>query len=177
MTAQIHDRIEYNNRTRYAVRAGELTKRAWSEHEGPTETISGLIARGITESKTGATFEVKLPLVAPAESNRFEGRVWVLVNRHSYSNAAVVAAQVQDYGFGTLMGEPTADLATTYGAVESFTLPHSEALVYYPKAYMVRPSGDETVAGVRPDVPLPLQPVGISADRVLTAALAHIRSR
>ncbi len=174
--ARIADR-PFTFASRYAVRASERTKVAWSEYEGPTESISGRIARGIADAETGATFEVELPLVSAAETGRFEGEVWVLVNRHSYSNAAVVAAQVQDYGFGTLMGESTADLATTYGAVESFTLPHSEAMVYYPKAYMVRPSGDETVAGVRPDVPLPLQPVDTSEDRVLAAALAHIRSR
>lgn len=176
LVARIADR-PFAFASRYAVRAGELTKMAWSDREGPAETLSGRIARGIADAETGATFEVALPLVPPAETGRFEGRVWVLVNRHSYSNAAVVAAQIQDYGFGILMGEPTADLATTYGAVESFTLPHSEALVYYPKAYMVRPSGDETAAGVRPDVPLPPQPVGTSEDRVLAAALAHIRSR
>ena len=176
LIARIADR-PFTFASRYAVRASKTTKVAWSEREGSAETISGIIARGIADAEPGATFEVNLPLVTPAETGRFEGRVWVLVNRHSYSNAAVVAAQVQDYGFGTLMGESTADLATTYGAVESFTLPHSEALVYYPKAYMVRPSGDETVAGVQPDVPLPLQPVGTSEDRVLAAALAHIRSR
>jgi hypothetical protein len=163
--------------SRYAVRAGEHTKIAWSGYDGPTETITGRVARGIADAEAGGTFEVDLPLVPPAKKDRFEGRVWVLVNRHSYSNAAVVAALVQDYGFGTLMGESTADLATTYGAVESFTLPNSEAVVYYPKAYMVRPSGDETVVGVRPDVPLPPQPVGTSEDRVLAAALAHILSR
>lgn len=152
LIARIADR-PFTFASRYTVRAGEHTKLAWSEYDGPAETISGRIAHGLAAAETGATFEVDLPLVAPAEAGRFEGRVWVLVNRHSYSNAAVVAAQVQDYGFGTLMGESTADLATTYGAVESFTLPHSQALVYYPKAYMVRPSGDETVAGVRPDVP------------------------
>ena len=176
LIARIADR-PFTFASRYAVRAGERTKVAWSEYKGPAETISGRIALGIADAEPGATFEVNLPLVTPAETGRFEGLVWVLVNRHSYSNAAVVAAQIQDYGFGTLMGESTADLATTYGAVESFTLPHSEALVYYPKAYMVRPSGDETVAGVRPDVLLPLQPVGTSEDRVLAAALAHIRSR
>jgi hypothetical protein len=176
LIARIADR-PFTFASRYAVRAGKRTKLAWSEHQGPAETINGRIARGIANAETGAIFEVDLPLVPPAETGRFEGQVWVLVNRHSYSNAAVMAAQVQDYGFGTLMGESTADLATTYGAVESFTLPHSKALVYYPKAYMVRPSGDETVTGVRPDVPLPLQPVNTSEDRVLAAALAHIRSR
>ena len=176
LIARIADR-PFTFASRYAVRAGERTKVAWSEYEGPAEAIIGRVARGIAEAKTGAIFEVDLPLVPPDETGRFEGRVWVLMNRHSYSNAAVMAAQIQDYGFGTLMGESTADLATTYGAVESFTLPHSEALVYYPKAYMVRPSGDERVAGVRPDVPLPLQPVGTSEDRVLAAALDHIRSR
>jgi hypothetical protein len=174
--ARIADR-PFTFASRYAVRAGARTKAAWSEREVPAESISGRIARGIAVAETGATFEVDLPLVSPAPSGRFEGQVWVLINRHSYSNAAVMAAQVQDYGFGTLLGESTADLATTYGAVESFTLPHSEAIVYYPKAYMVRPAGDEKVAGVRPDVPLPLQPVGSSEDRFLAAALAHIRSR
>jgi len=176
LMARIADR-PFTFASRYAVRAGELTKLAWSDHEGPADTIGSRIARGIADARTGATFEVDLPVVLPAETGRFEGRVWVLVNRHSYSNAAVVAAQVQDYGFGTVMGESTADLATTYGAVESFTLPHSGALIYYPKAYMVRPSGDEAVAGVRPDVPLPFQPVGTSEDRVLAAALTHILSR
>jgi len=176
LIARLADR-PFTFASRYAVRAGERTKLAWSERESPAESLSGRIARGIANAETGATFEVDLPLVPPAETGRFQGQVWVLVNRHSYSNAAVVAAQIQDYGFGTLMGESTADLATTYGAVESFALPHSEAVVYYPKAYMVRPNGDETVGGVRPNVPLPPQPVGTSEDRVLAAALAHIRSR
>ena len=176
LIARIADR-PFTFASRYAVRAGKLTKIAWSENEGSAETISGRIAHGISNAATGSTFEVELPLVFPAETGRFEGQVWVLVNRHSYSNAAVIAAQIQDYDFGTLMGESTADLATTYGAVESFTLPHSDAVVYYPKAYMVRPSGDLTVAGVRPDVLLSLQPVGTSEDQVLAAALTYIRSR
>ncbi len=175
LVARIADR-PFTFASRYAVRAGALTRAAWKEHEAGGGTLGERIAQGLATTGEGEVFEVTLPVVMPAESGRFEGRVWVLIDRHSYSNAAVLAAQIQDYGFGTLMGQASADLATTYGAVESFTLPHSGALVYYPKAYMVRPGGSELVTGVMPDVPLPPQVVGSGDDGVLGAALAHINS-
>ena len=110
----------------------------------------------------------------PRVGNRFDGRVWVLIDRHSFSNAAVVAAIIQDHGLGTLMGEATADLATTFGSIEHFKLPNSGISIAYPKSSMVRPSGDESVRGVQPDVPLPPPPIGGANDAVLEAALAHI---
>jgi hypothetical protein len=70
------------------------------------------------------------------------------------------------------VGEETADLATTYGAVERFALPNSSAQITYPKAYMVRPSGDETVRGVVPDVAIAPNPIGQSTDEMLEAVVA-----
>jgi len=102
------------------------------------------------------------------------GRVWLLVDRHSYSNAAVVAALMQDQGIATVLGEETADLPTTYGAVESFDLPRSGANIIYPKAYMVRPSGSELLRGVVPDFPIASNSVGSSKDVMLDTALEHI---
>jgi hypothetical protein len=71
----------------------------------------------------GARYKYELPLNQPHAEPRFHGRVWVLVNRHSYSNATSVAALVQDYGFGKIMGEETADVASNYASIQSFTLP------------------------------------------------------
>ncbi|WP_411359428.1 S41 family peptidase [Pseudidiomarina salilacus] len=81
--------------------------------------------------------------------------VYVLIDRYSYSNAVSVAAIAQDYGFATIIGEATADLATTYAAMEQFTLDHSGINVGYAKAHIIRPSGDLRPAGVVPDIALP----------------------
>ena len=108
--------------------------------------------------------------------HNFHGRVWVLVNQHSYSNAAVVAALMQDLGIATIVGEETADLPTTYGAVETFALPNSGAVITYPKAYMVRPSGDQSTRGVVPDFVIAPNPVGSAEDVMLETALVQIRT-
>ena len=86
---------------------------------------------------------------------RFEGGVHVLVNRHSYSNAVTTAALIQDYGFGTIYGETTRDMATTFGAMEHFTLPHSGLVVGFPKARIIRPNGEVVPHPLTPDVMLP----------------------
>ncbi|GAB2651577.1 S41 family peptidase [Arenimonas aestuarii] len=123
----------------------------------------------------GSVVRYDIPLASPRTGTRFEGRVHVLVNRHSYSNAVSVAAIVQDYGFGRVLGEETADLASTLGAMEHFTLAHSGLRVGYPKARMLRPSGDATPRGVVPDVTLSVPVVEGPDDPVLQAALASIR--
>jgi len=48
----------------------------------------------------------------------------------------------QDFGFGTVLAEETADLASTYRALEKFTLPGTGIEVGFPKARILRPSGD-----------------------------------
>ena len=101
----------------------------------------------------------------------------MLVNRHSYSNAVTVAAVVQDYGFGTIIGEKTSDMATTYGAMETFALPNTGIVVGFPKAHIIRPSGDRRPDGVTPDVVIQ-SPIGPrTSDSVLEEALALIGSQ
>jgi C-terminal processing protease CtpA/Prc len=96
----------------------------------------------------------------------------VLVNRHSYSNTVMVAAIVQDYGFGRVIGEETADLASTYGAMETFALPRTGIVVGYPKARILRPNGDARARGVIPDVAIETPVVPSREDVVLERALA-----
>ncbi len=126
--------------------------------------------------RMGEVVVYAIPEVPPRPGPRFTGRVHVLVNRHSYSNAASVAAVIQDYGFGRVVGEETADLASTLGAMEHFTLPHSGLVVGYPKARILRPSGDPTPRGVQPDVTLPTPRSKEAGDPVLDAALALLRA-
>lgn len=124
----------------------------------------------------GDTVSFELDYVHPREGQRFEGRVYALVNRQSYSNAVSVGAIVQDYGFGEVIGQATTDMATTYGAMEQFTLPRTGIVVGYPKALIIRPNGDERSAPLTPDVRLPAPQLGDTGDGVLNAALAHVQS-
>lgn len=124
----------------------------------------------------GTVFAFAIALTQPRTGPRFEGRVYLLINRHSYSNTVFVAAMAQDYGFATILGEETSDLASTLGAMESFTLPRSGLTVGFPKARIVRPSGDSTVRGVIPDVVIPRQPAE-HEDAYLERAIATLRSR
>ncbi len=103
--------------------------------------------------------------------------VFMLINRHSYSNAVTVAAMAQDYGFATILGEETSDLATTYGAMEHFKLQHTGIKVGFPKAYIVRPNGDETIRGVVPEQLIPTPMYEPEKDLVLAQALAHINKQ
>lgn len=138
--------------------------------------ISGVLAQRYEETPPGETFEIALPPAAPRKGRRFTGSVYALIDRYSYSNAVNVAAVIQDYGFGTVVGEKTADLATTFGAMESFRLPHTGLQVHFPKARIVRPSGALEPDGVTPDLPIP-SPRFPTRDVVLEKLLARIRSR
>lgn len=122
----------------------------------------------------GSVFEVDFPAVAPRAGTRFEAPVYLLINRHSYSTAAIVAALAQDHGFARILGEETSDLATTYGAMEHFNLPRTGIQVGFPKAYMVRPNGDESARGVVPDLAIHTPAGDDSWQRVLDQALAAI---
>jgi hypothetical protein len=140
-------------------------------------SVSRRFAALYAEARLGDTVTFPVPAATPHPAPRFTGKVFVLVNRRSYSNTVAVAALVQDYGFATVTGEETADLATTYGAMETFTLRHSGLEVGFPKAYIVRPSGDLAPRGVVPDVVIATPVVESIDDPVLQQALALAANR
>ena len=119
------------------------------------ESMSAKLAALYEGAEPGEIVSFDLPFAEPRAGRRFEGRVHVLVNRYSYSNAVNVGAIIQDYGFGLIYGEATRDMATTYGAMEHFTLPNSGFLVGYPKALIIRPNGETRPHPLTPDVLLP----------------------
>ncbi|WP_334163924.1 S41 family peptidase [Phenylobacterium sp.] len=163
----------------FTLRASAPTK-AWYRRRAEAAPVDGMLARLMAaeaRQPDGVRYPFEIPMVEPRKGPRFEGRVWVLVNRHSYSNSASVAALIQDYGFGVVLGEETADVPTSHASTVHFTLPNSGYSVAYPKSYFVRPSGDRAVRGVIPQVPLPREPIGVAADVTLDTALAHIRGR
>src|ERR1044072_7876062 len=137
--------------------------------------VSRQYAAMYANAKPGDIVDFELPLVEPRQGDRFRGKVFLLVDRQSYSNTVAVAALVQDYKFGTILGEETSDMATTYGAMERFKLPNTGIAVGYPKAHIVRPNGDRHSRGVTPDVPISVPVVETPADEVLQRAVAVAR--
>jgi C-terminal processing protease CtpA/Prc len=124
----------------------------------------------------GQVFSFELPHASPHKNKRFNAPVFVLIDRYSYSNAVSVAAIVQDYGFGKVIGEKTADLATTYGAMENFTLKNTGISVGYPKALIVRPNGSKLPDGVTPDIQITAPFSATSATQELNQAIILINS-
>lgn len=163
--------------SRFMLRASPQAK-AWYRHAAAGEDVDPVLARLAAAEAVqpdGARYPFEIAMVDPRADRRFDGRVHVLVNRHSYSNATSVAALVQDYGFATVLGEETADVPTTYASILSFDLPRTGFAVTFPKSRIVRPDGDERLIGVVPDQVLPREPIASARDVVMDAALATIR--
>ena len=92
------------------------------------------------------------PFLPQDAQKRFNGRVWVLVNRQSHSQAAVAAATIQDYQFGTIVGEETGDYPSLYASVFHYSLPKTGINVRIAKGQIIRPSGSEEEQGVMPEI-------------------------
>lgn len=134
--------------------------------------ISRQYAQLYGRARPGDVVPFEVPPSQPRSGETFRGRVYLLVDRQTYSNAVAVAATVQDYGFGSILGEETSDMATTYGAMERFRLPRTGIMVAYPKAFIVRPNGDLRSRGVVPDVPIRIPVLQGPGDPVLQQAIA-----
>lgn len=146
-----------------------------SPPDGPN-SVSHSYAALYASREDGETVLFPIPEVEPRSAPRFDGEVYVLVNRYSFSNAVTAAALIQDYGFGVIMGEQTVDMATTYGAMERFTLPSTGIVVTYPKALVVRPNGNQSPHPLSPDIQLPAPRIRGVPDSMLQAALQKIES-
>lgn len=138
--------------------------------------VSADLARLYASARVGDIIDFPIATAQPRSTSHFDGRVFVLINRHSYSNAVNVAALVQDYRFATVLGEETSDLATTIGAMEHFTLTRSRIKVGFPKACIVRAGGGLARRGVVPDISIEVPLVDQAEDNVLLRAVSIARA-
>lgn len=166
--------------SRFQIKVSDATvasnqKRLLTPGNDPTG-ISAVMAKAFEGVAPGTVIDFPVPVAQP-RAKRFGGRVYALINRHSYSNTVAIAATIQDDRFGVILGEETSDLATTFGAMERFTLPRTGVVVGYPKALIVRPNGDRAARGVTPDVAIVTPIVEAVNDPVLARALEIVRSR
>lgn len=163
-------------RIRMSAAAVETNAKRVALAPNDKDAISYKLAAAYAQHRMGEVFSFDIPLAYPREGMRFGGRVYLLQNRHSYSNTVQVAALSQDYGFAKILGEETSDLATTMGAMEQFTLPRTGIDVGFPKALIVRANGNMAPRGVVPDIAIETPVVEPASDPVLAQALQIARS-
>nr|WP_199076928.1 S41 family peptidase [Pedobacter sp. ASV19] len=155
----------------FSVRTSALTKSFWRD---VADTSLAELKKSILNKPNGTIFQTKVIKQQPvADSLQYKGKVYVLIDRYSYSNAVTTAATIKDYHWGTLMGEPTSDVPTTYAAIHEFKLPHTGMEVSYPKAFIVRPNGDKSTRVLEPDVLMKKKP-GTTGDGVLENVLVYL---
>lgn len=133
----------------FSVKTSKILK----EHTTLQADTTDQYSRDILRTTDGQIFKYDFPPHNPVEkSKRFNGKVYILVNRQTYSMATVSAALIQDYKFGKIVGEETGDLPTLYASQFSYTLPKSGITVKVPKSYIVRVNGNKKLEGVKPDI-------------------------
>ncbi|MNJ90821.1 carboxy-terminal protease [compost metagenome] len=129
------------------------TSQILKEHTTLQADTTDEYSRKILGNADGQIFTYDFPSYSPVEkSKRYHGEVYILVNRQTYSMAAVSAALIQDYQFGEIVGEETGDVPTLYASQFSYELPKSGITVKVPKGYIVRVNGSKKLEGVKPDI-------------------------
>lgn len=160
--------------SQFLVRTSETTKKFWQDVK--MKNLQDMREQ-ILSLENGEQFEASFEDYEPKpDSLRYKGQVYVLIDRYSFSNTVATAAIIKDYGFGTILGEITADTPSSFGAVHQFNLPHSQIAITYPKALIVRPNGNETLIGVKPDIPLK-EIQGNGKDDILDRTIDLIRRK
>jgi C-terminal processing protease CtpA/Prc len=140
---------EFSFCSKFLVKTSQMTKDFWKDVADSSVTE---LKRDIMTKENGSYIDANIQKKSPRnDSLHYNGNVYVLINRYSISNATAVASIIQDYKLGKLIGEETAELSSNYGAAHQFKLPNTQLIVMYPKAFIIRPNGDTSLCGVKPD--------------------------
>lgn len=133
----------------FTLKTSKFLKEHIRQHFDTTSTYWQTALR----KEDGEVYEYTFdPYQPQAEEKRFKGKVYVLVNRQSYSQSAVAAAQLQDYKYGIIVGEETGDFPTLYASQFQYELPQTGIPVKVSKGYIIRVNGSTKAEGVIPDI-------------------------
>lgn len=129
------------------------TSQFLKEHTRKYNDTTDIYFQNILSHKDGERYNFEFDEYQPQpKQKRFTGSVYVLVNRQSHSQSAVTASQIQDYKFGTIVGEETGDFPTLYASQFQYTLPNTKIAVKVSKGQIVRVNGSKNQEGVIPDI-------------------------
>ncbi len=129
------------------------TSQFLKEYTRKTNDTTDAYFQKILTHKNGEIYSYEFDEFQPqSKQMRFNGEVHVLVNRQSHSQSAVTASQIQDYKFGTIVGEETGEFPTLYASQFQYSLPNTGIVVKVSKGQIVRVNGSEKQEGVIPDI-------------------------
>lgn len=133
------------------------------------------------ENKTnGDIVTIELPFHRPAYNpHRFDGRVFLLIGRQSFSASTVFSSLVKCYKIATLIGEETGDPTTLYADSIMFILPNSQVEAGVASKLLICACGKPDGRGVIPDYEVKQKPEDTAkgVDTVLQFTLNLIKSR
>ncbi|MEH6682051.1 MAG: S41 family peptidase [Sediminicola sp.] len=129
------------------------TSQFLKEHTIKNSDTTEIYFRELLKHDNGEIYSYKFEDYQPQpEEKRFDGKIYVLVNRQSHSQSAVTAAQIQDYNLGIIVGEETGDYPSLYASQFQYSLPNTGIPVKVSKGYIVRVNGSTKEEGVIPDI-------------------------
>ncbi len=108
------------------------------------------------------------------EAARFNGAVYVVIGRSTYSSAVLFANTMQDFGFAKLVGTGGFARARQTGGIQKFTLPHSKLNIIVPRFVLDRPSGKREPLWLMPDIELSDDP--FAPEQLLTQLQQVVRA-
>lgn len=82
---------------------------------------------------------------------RFNGKIYLLINSNTFSTALGFATVIKDYEIGHIVGEQTKSEVNEFGDIYPFDLPNSGLWVWTSAKRYIRPSGELTKGGLKPD--------------------------
>lgn len=83
---------------------------------------------------------------------KYNGRIFVLTSIRTFSSGTDCAQLFKDYNVGTIIGQETGGLPTSYGDTYKFELPNTKLIAKSSYKYFIRPSGIDDGRGVLPDI-------------------------
>ncbi|SEL48946.1 C-terminal processing protease CtpA/Prc, contains a PDZ domain [Aquimarina amphilecti] len=135
--------------SKFQLKTSQLLK----EHVRQTKDTTEAFWKSVLGHKNGEIYDYDFGFYVPKpELKRFKGKVYVLVNRQSYSQSTVTAAQIQDYNLGVIVGEETAEYSNLYASIFSFKLPETGIIVDVPKGLIERINSKKQDLGVIPEI-------------------------
>ena len=90
---------------------------------------------------------------------RFNGSVYVLIGKLTYSQSIAFATTLQDHRIATLVGHETEGAANQTGQVQMFSMPNTSLQGLAPIYIFTRASGDKSRRGVVPDIAIEDDPL------------------
>ncbi|WNB18439.1 S41 family peptidase [Marivirga arenosa] len=134
----------------FSLKSSQILKDYILENQ---DTSTSKFYKSVFDHENGSIYEYQFDSYKTQEiEKRYKGNVYLLVNRQSHSQSTVAAAQIQDYGWATIVGEETAEYPTLYASIFPFTLPNTGITVNISKGKIVRVNGSEKHEGVMPDI-------------------------